>query len=131
MGAVRSKHLAGFFPDTKPRGPFRFIRGLTIAAAGFIAVAAAPLSPAQAWTLTTLYSFCQKVSCADGEQPAQSLVMDQAGNLYGVAAGGAHNHGVAFALLADPNTGTWKYKVLYHFCALQNCTDGRDPAGPL
>ncbi len=34
-------------------------------------------------TLTTLYSFCQIGSCADGGAPSAPLIMDEAGNLYG------------------------------------------------
>ena len=43
-------------------------------------------------TLTTLYEFCQQSTCADGNQPAGSLIQGADGNLYGVTRyGGAHS----------------------------------------
>lgn len=49
--------------------------------------------------LTTLYSFCAKSDCADGEFPIAGLVMDGAGNLYGpTQLGGSTGAGVVFQL---------------------------------
>jgi uncharacterized repeat protein (TIGR03803 family) len=48
-------------------------------------------------TLTTLYSFCSKKSCADGAGPEGQLAEDSAGNIYGTANyGGASNLGTVF-----------------------------------
>ena len=77
-----------------------------------------------------LYAFCKHQplnGCSDGLQPAGSLVVDVASNLYGITGwGGAHSQGVAFRFSTD---GT--YKKLYDFCSSggSNCTDGADPTG--
>jgi uncharacterized repeat protein (TIGR03803 family) len=50
-------------------------------------------------TLTTLYSFCSKSGCAEGEYPAGGLFQDTDGNLYGTTAdGGANDDGTVFSL---------------------------------
>jgi len=41
------------------------------------------LSHGSKWVLTTLYAFCSAGGCADGEQSAASLILDNGGNLYG------------------------------------------------
>ena len=41
---------------------------------------------------TTLYSFCSTRNCADGGQPAASLIMDGSGNLYGTTVRGGRGH---------------------------------------
>lgn len=83
------------------------------------------------WKLNTLYTFCTAGGqCPDGSSPSGGLIMDTAGNLYGVAAGGGDNgEGVVFEL--SPSGGSWTERVLYSFCALANCADGGGPAGRL
>jgi len=77
---------------------------------------------------TTLYSFCSRRNCTDGAQPEGSLVAVN-GKLYGTTfyggstGCGGYGCGVAFSL--NPSTGA--EKVLYSFCAQQNCTDGEGP----
>jgi len=87
------------------------------------------LQTAHAYTLKTLYSFCSADACQDGKHPYASLLMDAAGNLYGVAAeGGDAGFGAAFEL-SPPALGKmkWKYRRLYSFCAEPNCPDGAGP----
>jgi hypothetical protein len=45
-----------------------------------------------------LYSFCTQPQCSDGARPTGSLILDAAGNLYGVTpfGGDANNNGVVF-----------------------------------
>src|ERR1700686_2377247 len=72
---------------------------------------------AQAPTFTVLHAF---TGLSDGAFPSASLVRDNAGNLYGTAAGGgAYGNGVVFKLGA-----TGKETVLHSF------TGGKDGADP-
>ncbi|MBV9063745.1 MAG: hypothetical protein JOY77_12580 [Alphaproteobacteria bacterium] len=82
------------------------------------------------WTPSLLYAFCAQSGCNDGVSPESALIIDTAGNLYGVTPrGGANGGGVAFEL--SPTGGTWQLKVLYAFCAQGGsaCTDGSTPSG--
>src|ERR1700733_9918079 len=60
----------------------------------------------------------------DGGGLFGSLLLDGAGNVYGVTRGGGqHIYGTVFEL--SPSTkGHWKETVLYNFCALSGCADG-------
>src|SRR5580658_1732968 len=74
--------------------------------------------------ITVLHSFGNG---NDGTDPADSLIFDGAGNLYGMTGGGgAKSEGTVFELKApaSPN-GAWKYSVLHSFPA--NSTDGKFP----
>ncbi len=79
------------------------------------------------WIETVLYEFCANDNCIDGNQPLGGLTFDSHGNLYGTTtAGGPHGQGVVFEL--SPNGGgQWTYTILYGFCALTGCADGRTP----
>lgn len=102
------------------------IRIMFVAAA--LAGAVLPVPGAQAWTLKTLYSFCSKSNCADGEDAEAGLLQDAAGNLYGTALlGGTNNAGVAFELVRSGRK--WGYKVLHDFC--YSCGEGTNPAAGL
>lgn len=80
---------------------------------------------------TVLYSFCAQQNCADGNDAANGIVLDAAGNIYGTTVGGG---------IDDPNCvdgcGTL-YRlspdgvltVLHSFCSQENCSDGFSPAG--
>ncbi len=69
-----------------------------------------------------LHSFAGGTS--DGMTPEASLVLDDAGNLYGTTSfGGASNHGVVFALRTD-GTG---FSLLHSF----GYSDGANPYAPL
>jgi uncharacterized repeat protein (TIGR03803 family) len=73
-------------------------------------------------TLTTLYRFCSKQNCTDGERPV-SLLQASNGNFYGVTFyGGAHKLGTVFEFTA---AGT--LRTMHSFCALSKCSDGSDP----
>jgi uncharacterized repeat protein (TIGR03803 family) len=51
-------------------------------------------------TLTTLYSFCSQLSCADGRVPYAGLLQASDGNFYGTTyqGGGATDYGTVFAI---------------------------------
>jgi len=98
------------------------------------------LSPngAGGYNETVLYSFCSLQNCADGNDPASTLIFDGAGNLYGTACSGGANgqgvpsacgdgfdgYGVVFELSPKPGGGCpsgsnsgdgWCETVLYSF----------------
>jgi uncharacterized repeat protein (TIGR03803 family) len=75
-----------------------------------------------------LYSFCKYVNgCIDGASPQASLIADKQGNLYGTVSGGGNNdYGAVFEV-----TPKGKEKVLYSFCAVNDCADGGSPEGNL
>lgn len=89
--------------------------------------AAAFPAGAHAWTFKTIYSFCQRRNCAEGELPSSPLLRDSAGNLFGTTfGGGTYNDGTLFEL--SPINGAWKLKVLHQFTG---GGDGSEPSGPL
>jgi len=100
---------------------------LLVAFSGF-AVLVGP-SAFGASKLKTLYSFCSVSNCDDGADPGAALLRDGSGNLYGTAQIG--DNGRAFELVFDSATGKYKYKILYRFCRLANCTDGAQPVSNL
>lgn len=82
---------------------------------------------ASGWTETQLYSFPGSYSGPDGDLPAGSVVMDTAGNLYGVAqAGGQFGHGAVYQL-APNGDGTYTESIIYSF----NTTTGDLPNSTL
>ena len=79
-----------------------------------------------AWKSSVIHSFCLKTDCADGNAPQGGLVIDTAGNLYGMTtAGGYNDGGVVYEL--SPNGAKWTYTILYKFCKKMSCPDGQHP----
>ncbi|PYX52428.1 MAG: hypothetical protein DMG79_00730, partial [Acidobacteria bacterium] len=82
------------------------------------------LSSAPASTFKVLYTFGASGN-SDAYLPEGTLIMDQAGNLYGTTvAGGPYNGGTVFELMKNAD-GSWSEKILYSFTA------GADGAQPL
>ena len=83
-----------------------------------------PSTPGAVWTKTTLFTFSGNQYLVAGK-----LVMDADGNLYGTSeAGGSHNAGIVFELVAPKTVGTpWAERILYDFHAFAG--DGFGP-GP-
>jgi uncharacterized repeat protein (TIGR03803 family) len=74
------------------------------------------------WQFTVLYSLL-----GQGNGPRGSLIMDAAGNLYGMSYGnGAYGDGSVFKLM--PGGGTWTYTLLHDFTG---GSDGKNPLGNL
>jgi len=74
-------------------------------------------------TLTTLYSFCSKANCADGQAPFAGLVQATNGDFYGTTyTGGARSLGTVFRI-----TSTGKLTTLHSFSG----TDGEVPYAAL
>ncbi len=74
-------------------------------------------------TLTTVYNFCAKSGCADGQYPDAGLVQATIGNLYGTTVGGgANDGGTVFEITTNGALTT-----VYSFCAQSGCTDGELP----
>lgn len=94
----------------------------------------APNADHSAWTHKVLRSFCPKAGvCSGGAAPVGNLVIDTAGNLYGVTTfggrvsqGASPGYGVIFKLATDR-----KLTVLYRFCAVRKCADGSHPEAGL
>jgi uncharacterized repeat protein (TIGR03803 family) len=70
--------------------------------------------------VTTLYSFCPKQPCADGQFPV-GLVEASSGNFYGATYGGT-----IFEI-----TKAGGFRILYTFCSETNCADGFSPQSGL
>jgi len=79
-----------------------------------------------------LYKFCAAV--CEGSRPAGSLIVDTAGNLYGLTSNGGTGHrGEVFelSLVVGKNHTKWVETDLYSFCQQLNCPDGDGPRGSL
>jgi uncharacterized repeat protein (TIGR03803 family) len=76
--------------------------------------------------ITSIYSFCSKANCADGQRPTAGLVLGKDGNLYGVTSegGGSLNPGIIYRM-----TLGGKITILYTFCHQTLCNDGNGPTG--
>jgi uncharacterized repeat protein (TIGR03803 family) len=83
------------------------------------------------WTETTLYKFCSRSNCTDGDHPGRGpLVRDAAGNLYGTTSQGGtfrNCNGVTCGVVFKLDT-TGKETVLHSFTG---GTDGSTPAAGL
>jgi len=91
-----------------------------------VAFRLSPVVGERQWAETLLYAFCSLANCADGNDP-RPVIVDQAGNLVGVAAQGGNTAcnggcGIIFKIAPD---GT--ESVLYDFCSMSNCQDGSFP----
>lgn len=86
----------------------------------------------QTWTYSRLHSFCSDTGCPDGLRPQSTLIIDQAGNLYGTAEGGglaSDPVSTVFELSPNADRSKWKFKVLHRFCHIEDdsCRDGANP----
>jgi uncharacterized repeat protein (TIGR03803 family) len=85
-----------------------------------------------ATTPTVLVSFCAQTNCTDGSVPTAGLILDAAGNIFGMTAfGGANDEGTVFEIAKTASGYAGTPTVLVSFCAQTNCTDGSEPEGSL
>jgi len=77
------------------------------------------------WTQTVLHSFC---GGTDGANPVSSLIMDDAGNMYGATPGAYPGYGSVrgSAFMLTPSNGGWNYSLIHNFPEY-----GGGPAGSL
>jgi hypothetical protein len=75
------------------------------------------------WTHTVLHSF---LDGSDGANPVGPLVMDPAGDIYGVASGGGLGFGTVFEL--TPVHGGWNFQVIYTFQGVMTAWSASTPA---
>jgi uncharacterized repeat protein (TIGR03803 family) len=95
--------------------------GAAIALAGVLASGAGP-GTGSGGGIEVLHSFTGN---PDGEYPSTDLVLDEAGNLYGMAVlGGTYGSGAVFRL--SPSKAGWNETVLYSFTS---GLDGGQPYG--
>lgn len=112
--------------------PFKHGSVSMLAAGMLLAAALAPSSGASAYTLKTLYSFCVRNHCKDGDMPFGGVLKDHRGTFYGVTSfAGANWHGTVFKLVFHEDTDRRKLEVLYSFCPQSGCSDGDAPNSPL
>jgi uncharacterized repeat protein (TIGR03803 family) len=79
----------------------------------------------QGWTEGVLYSFTG--GGRDGSSPSAGVILDSAGNVYGVTNfGGISDNGTVFEL--SPSQSGWTENVLYSF---RQSNDGQEPRGGL
>jgi uncharacterized repeat protein (TIGR03803 family) len=80
--------------------------------------------------ISSIYSFCSKPLCADGEYPETSPILGSDGNFYGVTVQGgsdlnnAGGWGTVYKITLDGQLTT-----LYTFCTVSPCADGANPVG--
>jgi uncharacterized repeat protein (TIGR03803 family) len=77
------------------------------------------------WAYRVLHDFCAKPNCKDGAVVFGPLIVDAAGNLYGVTTiGGRGTAGVAFELTPDSSRAQWTYRILRDVCGPpRSCRD--------
>jgi uncharacterized repeat protein (TIGR03803 family) len=78
------------------------------------------------WRLSVLHTFTGQ---PDGELPSAGVTLDQEGNVYGTAAGGALGYGAAYRVSPTQKGGSWTETVVYSFDAGTNL--GTGPEGPV
>jgi uncharacterized repeat protein (TIGR03803 family) len=79
--------------------------------------------------ITTLYTFCAQLNCADGGSPMAGVFQGSDGNLYGTTrSGGVNDVGAGTVFKITPRGAI---TTIYGFCALPDCADGAGPQGVL
>lgn len=83
------------------------------------------------WQETTLYSFCRKSNCTDGQNPYGNILVASTGVLYGTTDFGGRIvgslGGTVFELTPQETRKGWRETVLHSFCTESGCADGANP----
>jgi uncharacterized repeat protein (TIGR03803 family) len=91
------------------------------------------LSPSNGgWTESTLHTFLGSPN--DGATPYGDVILDTAGNVYGMTiSGGSNNPPTGFGTLFQltPSGSGWSGTILWNFCGPSSCLDGANPSGGL
>jgi uncharacterized repeat protein (TIGR03803 family) len=83
------------------------------------------------WTENVLYSFCSISNCADGVSPIGGVVMDNAGNLYGVTQYAHNGTNTAAVFKLSPGSGVYTATQLAQMCCQPRGGLTMDAAGNL
>jgi hypothetical protein len=78
-----------------------------------------------------LVAFCGTDQCSAGIHPKGGLLPDSAGNLYGTTTTDESQSGPGSVYELTPTHDGVTETVLYKFCQLQGCADGKNPAWSL
>jgi uncharacterized repeat protein (TIGR03803 family) len=123
----------GFWLSTRGKEFMTHDRGLRSSGAPLLVIIVAVVSTLGAWAQNNYKVLYKFTGGADGGFPSASLVLDQAGNLYGTTTFGGNQGacalspcGVVFKL-APGSDGRWKESVVYAFCPESTCSDGGNP----
>jgi hypothetical protein len=82
------------------------------------------------WIYSLVHTFCVESPCSDGWQPSGPLIVDSAGDIYGVVMNSNNEHGLAYELMPQGG-GAWNFVVMHNFCKKTDCIDGNIPSGGL
>lgn len=105
------------------------MRSVTLAAGFAVLVAVCCAQSASAdGTIQVLHSFCKAPQCGDG-QSYTPVSLDEAGDLFGVAQGGATNHGLIYEIVPQAGKPHWTYGIIHVFCQQNGCPDGGSVVG--
>jgi uncharacterized repeat protein (TIGR03803 family) len=83
----------------------------------------------RAQTLTTLYSFCDRAGCPNGNYPSGVLAQALNGDLYGTTRGGGAYSGFSIGGTVFKIAPSGAFRLLYSFCAQSGCPDGTGAEG--
>jgi uncharacterized repeat protein (TIGR03803 family) len=115
------------------RGNDGTIYGTTVqGGAGNSGVVFALIPNGKRFSFQLLHTFCELTNCPDGASPITTLILDDAGDLYGTASnGGAHSGGLVFELKPNADRSKYAFVDLYDFASQAGLSDGAQPQGPL
>ena len=109
-------------PTANAAIPSSLVRRLTASCSILLVVMFSPIQLMAQPTYKVLYNF---TGGADGAVPYATVILDNAGNLFGTAeSGGSSGKGTVFQL--SPSQGGWTFNLVYTFTG---GTDGAKPVG--